>query len=49
MPYSLKRISTRKWKVVNVRTGRVHSRTTLKKAKRQLRLLNAIEHGFIPT
>jgi hypothetical protein len=35
--------------VKNVKTGLMHSyHTTLTKAKAQIRLLNAIDHGFIP-
>lgn len=36
--------------VINAQTGRVHSySTSLKNAKAQVRLLNAVEHGYKPT
>jgi len=35
--------------VKNIHSGLMHSyHTTLSKAKAQIRLLNAIDHGFIP-
>lgn len=47
MPVRIRKLKSGK---VQVRTpGGVKSKsTTLKKAKKQKRLLNAIEHGFIP-
>jgi hypothetical protein len=49
MPYSLKKISARRYSVVNKKTGAIHAkRTTLKKAQSQIRLLNAIDHGYVP-
>jgi hypothetical protein len=37
------------YQVINVDTGDVKSRkTTKEKAEKQIRLLNAIEHGFVP-
>ena len=38
-----------KYAVKNLRTGKTHGWTTLIKAEAQMRLLNAIEHGFIPS
>ena len=35
--------------VKNVKTGKTYGYTTQAKAEAQLRLLNAIEHGFVPT
>lgn len=38
------------FEVINVDTGAVKSRkTTKEKAEKQIRLLNAIEHGFVPS
>ena len=40
MPYTMKQLSPRRWRVYNKKTGRVYAySTTLKKAKRQIRLL----------
>ena len=49
MPYAIVKIRGKKlYKVINPITGRVHSyHTTLKNAKSQVRLLNAIEHGYV--
>ena len=50
MPYRISKINNKNcWNVINVDTGKVHSKcTTLENAKKQVRLLNAIDHGFIP-
>lgn len=49
MPYELKKISPRRYEVVNSETGMVHAKhTSLKNAKAQIRLLQAVEHGFKP-
>jgi len=41
--------SARRYSVINAKTGKVYAKkTTLKNAKRQIRLLNAIDHGFKP-
>lgn len=50
MPYTLRKLPNQpKWKVYNSKTKRVHARaTTHAKALRQIRLLNAIDHGFKP-
>lgn len=44
MPYAMKKMSARRWRVYNKKTGKVYAyNTTLKKAKSQLRLLHSIE------
>ena len=49
MPYKLIKKSARRYSVINPITKKVHAKnTTLKKAQRQIRLLNAIDHGFKP-
>jgi hypothetical protein len=50
MPLKVKKIRNQpRFKVVNQNTGRVHAyASTRENATRQVRLLNAIEHGFIP-
>ena len=48
MPYDIKK-SNNMYEVMNIKSGRKHGKTTLPKAKKQLRLLRAIEHGFKPT
>jgi len=49
MPYEIKKISPRKYEVVNTDTGEVHAKqTSLKNAKAQIQLLNAVKHGFKP-
>ena len=47
MPYKLKEIGG-KYEVMNVDSGRTHGKTSKKKAQAQMRLLQAIEHGYIP-
>jgi len=50
MPYEIIKASPKCYEVINIQTGRVHSRcTTLEKAKKQVHLLYGIDHGFIPT
>ena len=40
MPYAMKKVSARRWRVYNKKTGKVYAyHTTLKKAKSQIRLL----------
>jgi len=47
MPYEIKKLIDNKYKVVNKVTKDVKSYGTTKaKAERQVRLLNAIDHGF---
>lgn len=49
MPYSVRHVKGG-YRVVNTKTGRVHSRHTSKaKAEAQVRLLRGVEHGFTPT
>lgn len=49
MPYAIRKLPrSNKVKVVNTRTGAVKARrTTLKKAKNQIKLLEGIEHGTL--
>jgi len=43
MPYAIIKISPRRYEVINVETGKIHSKnTTLNKAKAQIRVLTAI-------
>lgn len=46
MPYTLRKLAKQnKWRVFNRKTGRVRAYgTTYEKAKRQIRLLNYLEH-----
>ena len=37
-----------KYEIINKDTGRGHGKTSKSKATKQMRLLNAIEHGFVP-
>jgi hypothetical protein len=44
MPYAMKKVS-KKWRVYNKKTGKVYAyNTTLKKAKRQIKLLYSLEN-----
>ena len=50
MPYHLTKHGDGSYSVINVETGRVHSEhTTLEKAKAQMRLLYALDHGYKAT
>jgi hypothetical protein len=51
MPYSLNKVRNQNcYMVKNSYTNRIHAKcTSLDKAKKQLRLLNAIDHGWKPT
>lgn len=50
MPYRIVPLGNGRYKVVNALTGEVHSkRTTKARAERQVRLMNATEHGWRPT
>ena len=50
MPYAIKKNVDGTYKVISVESGTIHSKhTTKEKALKQVRLLQAIEHGFIPT
>lgn len=47
MPYHLQKHSDSTYSVTNIENGRVHSyHTTLEKAKAQMRLLYAVDHGY---
>ena len=48
MPYQIKKIKNKNlYKVINTDTKQIKSKhTTLENAKNQIRLLNAIKHGF---
>lgn len=49
MPYSIRKTGSG-YQVVNRETGKVHAKhTSLRKARRQVRLLNAVEHGWRPS
>lgn len=50
MPYTLRKLPGQpKWRVYNKKTKQIHAKaTTHSKALRQIRLLNAIDHGFKP-
>jgi hypothetical protein len=47
MPYKIIRRKT-EYAVKNVKTGKTYGYTTQAKSEAQMRLLNAIEHGFVP-
>ena len=48
MPYDIVHFSPKCWGVVNVETGRVHSKCSTKKnAEAQIRLLRGVEHGMV--
>lgn len=50
MPYKIIPTAAGDFSVINDRNQAIHSfHTTLDKAQAQLRLLNAINHGFVPT
>ena len=47
MPYHLQKHGDGSYSVTNIENGRILARhTTLTKAKAQMRLLQAIEHGY---
>ena len=49
MPYAMKK-SGNAYQVVNRQTGKVHAKhTTAAKAKAQMRLMRAVDHGWKPT
>jgi hypothetical protein len=49
MPYGKFKLNGNKYEVKNVETGKVHAKGTTKvKAEKQMKLLNAIEHGYKP-
>ena len=47
MPYSIRKLPNQnKYRVKNKETGKIHAKaTTLKNAKKQVRLMNAIDHN----
>lgn len=48
MPIAIQQISPRRYMVLNTQTKEVHAfSTTLKNAKAQKRLLDAIDHGYL--
>ena len=50
MPYKILSNPDGTKRLINAQTGRVVAkRTTLQRAKRQLRLLQGVEHGWTPT
>ncbi len=50
MPFSLIKHPHGVYSVINTETGHLHAaHTTKEKAQAQMRLLNALHHGFIPT
>ena len=51
MPYKMCKVRNRDcYKVVNAKDGKIHSVcTSLEKAKKQIRLLNAVDHGWKPS
>lgn len=51
MPYEIKKVRNEQcWTVRNTENKNIHSYcTTLEKAKAQVRLLNAIDHGWKPS
>lgn len=48
MPYVIIPETGGKYEVMNIDSGRKHGKTSKKKAQAQMRLLQAIEHGYIP-
>ena len=49
MPIVINKRSNKCYEVRNIVSNKIHAKcTTLEKAKKQMRLLEAIYHGFIP-
>jgi hypothetical protein len=49
MPYKIEKNKDGTYKVVNKITGKIHSfDTTLENAKKQIRLMQAVDHGYKP-
>jgi hypothetical protein len=49
MPYAIRKISSGKYEVINSMTGDVKAAGTSKRnAKRQVRLLHGVDHGWKP-
>ena len=50
MPYKLKKNRNGTYEVLDRLKNKIHSKhTSLEKAKKQIRLLEAIDHGWMPT
>lgn len=50
MPYAIRENDDGTYRVVNSETGEVHAKSTSKRnAKRQVRLLHGVDHGFKPS
>jgi len=50
MPYAIRALPTGHYEVINRESRQVKAKHTTKaKAEAQVRLLNAIDHGFIPS
>jgi len=50
MPYAIQSNGDSTFRVVNTESGKVHAKRVSKRvAKSQLKLLNAIEHGYDPS
>lgn len=50
MPYGIQKVAEGKYQVINLKTGQVHAKHTSKtKADAQVRLLEAVDHGFTPS
>jgi hypothetical protein len=48
--FEIRKIKHGKFEVVNIDTGKIHAKsTTLRNAKSQVKLLNAMDHGFKPS
>jgi len=49
MPYKITKNKNGTYKVINKITGKIHSYdTTLENAKKQIRLMQAVDHGYKP-
>lgn len=48
MPYAISHLADGHYRVMNTESRKVHSKhTTKEKAEAQMRLLNAIDHGYV--
>ena len=50
MPYKIRKLPNKnKFRLYNTETGKIYAKgTTLENAQKQMKLLNAIDHGFKP-
>lgn len=50
MPYKIRKLPNKDlYRVYNTKTKEIKAKgTTLEKARKMIRLLNAVEHGFVP-